>query len=253
MSDAETPDTPARARFWPRAFACTIDICLIGLIIGLLGVILFPLTDGRIRVGSVLFMHGGECNQRPLENLNLRIPASFRLTHALHCTRSVLGHVHDRTLVLAEVTRSGAMTYTRSVTVPVDADWRPTQALYLDGDISVLLLAIYVLLLEWRYGRTLGKDLMKVRVRSLYASPITLAQAAVRVLIRFFPIMILMLSGVLRPYIPGSIPGPTYSWIFLGLSLAAAIALLINFAFSTRRGALPWHDQCAGTDAVRGR
>lgn len=252
MSDAAPSPSPpiSRAGFWRRGFALFIDSCLIAFVLGLLGLVLFGPTGGFIRVSNML-IDSRNCSEVDPQRLELPRLPPFRITHAVRCTRSVLGYVHDRALTVAEVTRSGAVTYTQSLTFAVDAEGRPTRAFYLDPLILALLPA-YILLLEWRYGRTLGKDLLGLRVRTLGGGALTFVQAAKRLLIRFLP-EIVWIVPLLLAILGASAPGTGYFWGIWFVGAAAAIAILVNFAVNVRRGDLPWHDRWAGTEVVRDR
>jgi uncharacterized RDD family membrane protein YckC len=236
-----------RAGLWPRAMALFIDGCLITVVLGVLGLVLFVPTGGKIRVAgeSVGSQDCAPQNPQVLQELNVSVPPDLHITHVVRCTRSVLGYVHDRVLIVAEITRSGATTLTRERTFPLDTEGRPVRAFYLDS-LSGLLFAAYVLLLEWRTGRTLGKDLMDIRVQSLGGNPPNLVQAIKRFFIRFLDIILLEILEL----IPMA-TAPGLFWLVVGLLYF--VAVLVNFIISVRRNALPWHDRFAGTEVVLGR
>src|SRR5262249_5531107 len=146
-----------------------IDVVLMAFIVSIAGTVLFGLTDGRIRVNTALINYGN-CSPADPQGLALPNPPPFHITYAQRCTKRFFGFVHDRTLQVSEVTQSDGgnykVTYKRSVTYPVDADGRVVPAHYIDYMIYVLLV-VYVLLLEWRFGRTLGKRIVGIRVQSL--------------------------------------------------------------------------------------
>jgi uncharacterized RDD family membrane protein YckC len=242
-----------RGRFWRRMFAFIIDAVAIGAVLAAFGISLFGPTEGRIRVTNVLV------NVRSCHSLNalpagLSLPKDFKVTQAARCTSQFLGWVHDRVMVVSEVTRSGAVSYTRSVTFAVDADGRPMRAFYLDY-LVVFLLAGYLLLLEWRFGTTLGKNLLDVRVHSLGGGPLTLLQAAKRMFVRLLPAWIL--TAALLPVIwldAGMLFSlMNYLLVVYAVGAALGLVLLVNFILTVRRGNLPWHDRWAGTEVVRGR
>jgi len=109
-----------RAGLWPRAIALFIDGCLITFVLGFLGLVLFVPTGGRIRVADTL-VGSRTCttpNLQVLQDLNIPLPPNFQVTHLARCTKSLLGYVHDRVLIVAEITRSGATTITRELTFP---------------------------------------------------------------------------------------------------------------------------------------
>jgi uncharacterized RDD family membrane protein YckC len=232
--------------------ALFIDGCLVSLILGVLGLLLFAPTGGRIRVAAEL-VGSQECtpqNLQVLQDLNVPVPPDFQVTYVGRCTRSVLGHVHDSVLIVAEITQSGAATITRDLTFPLDAEGRPMRAFYLDS-LWGLLFAAYVLLLEGRTGRTLGKDLMDIRVQSLAGGPPNLVQAVKRFFIRFLSIILLEVLELLSAAgIPIS-TAPRLVWLVV--SLLSFLAVVINSIVAVRQNSLPWHDRFAGTEVVLGR
>lgn len=250
MSD----EIPVRAGLWPRAIALLIDGCLVTLVLGLLGLALFVPTGGKIRVADMLVGSRTCTAQSPqvLKDLNIALPPDFQATHLVRCTKTLLGYVHDRVLIVAEMTQSGAATVTRELTVPLDTEGLPARPFYLDS-LWFLVFAAYVVLLEWKAGRTLGKDLMDVRVQSAAGGLPTLVQVVKRFLVRFCP-AILLGSLALMP-MAGLTPttAPAVFWIVLLASLLSFLAILGNFVIEVRRGELPWHDRFAGTDVVLGR
>jgi len=250
MSD--TGAAPSRAGFWRRFFALLIDVCLITLVLGMIGFLLFMPTAGAVRVSSML-INSQSCipaDVKTLSTLDLGLPANLQVTHAARCTRTLLGHVFDRILVVSEVSRSGAVTSTRGFQFPVDTEGRPMHAFYLDN-LSAVLLPIFLIVTQWRFGRTLGQDLMDIRVRSLTGEPASLVQVLKRVLLLLSPVVLLdawtlsvLLFGVVEPWLA----------IFVPICLAAiAIAIAINAILTVRHGNLAWHDQFAGTEVISGR
>jgi hypothetical protein len=237
--------------------ALLIDGCLVTLVLGLLGLALFVPTGGKIRVADVLV--GSRTCTAPspqiLKDLNIALPPDFRATHLVRCTKTLLGYVHDRILIVAEITQSGATTVTRDFTFPLDTEGLPARPFYLDS-LWLLVFAAYMLAMEWRAGRTLGKDLMDVRLQSAAGGLPTLVQVVKRFLVRFCP-AILLGSLALLALMPmaGLTPttAPAVFWIVLLASLLSFLAILGNFAIEVRRGALPWHDRLAVTEVVLGR
>jgi uncharacterized RDD family membrane protein YckC len=248
MSDANS--STERAGFWRRVAAFAIDACLISLIVGLAGIVLFVPTGGSIRVRDMVInaQHCTPVDLKRVQDLNLPTPSDFRATHAGVCTRSFFGKVHDHRLVVREVTRSGAATYTRDFFFPVNANGRLVRAFYVDS-LLWFLLPLYMLFLEWRAGRTLGKDFMDISVRSLTGAPLSLGQAARRLVVRFLATLLLAAVG----WLGFAMTAPTIYWLSFAAAAAATLAITINFAIMTRRRDLPWHDRFAGTEVVRGR
>src|SRR5262245_20609803 len=127
-----------RARFWRRVFAFIIDCCAVVAVIAAIGILLFSPTDGRIRVANTLVNYS-ICAAGTAVPAGLDLPADFNVTHVARCARYFFGVAHDRTLTVSEVTRSGSVTYTRSLTFPADAEGRPSEAFYLDSLVILIL------------------------------------------------------------------------------------------------------------------
>lgn len=111
-----------------------------------------------------------------------------------------------------------------------------------------LLPALYLLLLEWRFGVTLGKRAFAIRVQAPGGGPISFKQALKRVAIRLIPLISLVaIALMLMP------PAPLWSGYFLAIGLvgvAAIIVSLVNLFITADRGNRPWHDRWAGTEVV---
>jgi uncharacterized RDD family membrane protein YckC len=253
MADAETPQPTMRAGFWRRALAILIDLALIALVVTIAGVLLFGPTDGRVRIGGAL-IDVTRCSNVDPQRIVLANPPPFHITNARRCTKSFFGLVHDRTLQVEEVTQSGTITYKRAMTYPVDVDGRVVQAFYIDNLIFVLFVG-YVLWLEWRFGQTLGKRIMHIRVQSLGGGPIDFAQAVKRSMIRFLPWLLLLLFFILLSMFGANFFFAFVSsaavWILGLVVVVTGLIYVVNFVQTTRRRALPWHDRWAATEVVR--
>jgi uncharacterized RDD family membrane protein YckC len=243
MSDPTSQPSSGRAGFWRRALAFTIDLCLIGLLISVTGVFSFRLTDGRVRLSSAVF-DISICSKADPQQIGLQIPQHFNVSTAQDCTKTFFGLEHDRIVTITEVTQSGSVTYKRSITYPLDLNGRPTEALYLDF-LWLILAPAYFLFAEWHYARTIGKGLMRVRIRSLNGGPIDFGQALKRAVIRFLPWPFWALAYVF----------PISQNLTLFISVAAlmsitGLAVALNFLLATRRRLLPWDDAWAATEVV---
>jgi hypothetical protein len=255
-------DTHIRIRgyFWRRVFAGLVDAIFIGAIVTLIGVSLFGPTGGKIRLEQTLFTISNcvapDNNNLKINPADLMLPADFRVTGAGKCTSTFMGFVHDRRLVVQEVTKpTPATTYMRRLTYPLDEEGRlQIPVFYLDY-LTYILLVVYVLWLEWRFGATLGKNLLKLRVRSLSApdGKLTFVQAAKRLLIFawFIPIVI----GLLLGWILDFSLSDYFSFLiwFFAISGLIAMSICVNVAYAIWHGERPWHDRWANTAVVLGR
>ena len=240
-----------RARFWRRAFALLIDTILVSFVLAVAGLILFGPTNGRIRVSSTL-IYSTNCeapDARQLAEARAALPEDFHATSAARCTKTILGYVFDRTLFVEEVKQSGIVISKRGASFATDRDGHVVDAFYLDNFWFVLF-AAYLVILEWRVGYTLGKDLMGIRVRSLSSDSISLAQAAKRFVVRFLPVVCLTIVFSFSS-LAWAIVSSTLGMLANGLIVTGlGLAILINFIFAVRRDQLPWHDRFAGTEVV---
>jgi len=253
---ADTPH-PTRAGFWERVLAFGIDLLFVNLLIGVIGLASASLTDGRLRVARTV-VNIVDCTGWDPLLPQFSVPNGFDAEDVRRCTHSVLGIAHDWTLVVREKVVVGEDEKARhQVSIPVDAKGHPVRAFYLD-DLIPLVLAAYSLLFEWRFGATLGKRFVFVRVQSLGGGPIDVVQAGKRVLMR----LIVLLSTM------QTLPGlSTESHrITFGLTLSHGVpdlgiwsevlnvlawAYAISFIVTTSRRTLPLHDRWASTEAIR--
>jgi uncharacterized RDD family membrane protein YckC len=266
-----------RAPAGRRFVAIILDLILISATIAVIGVCLALATDGKVRVSNAL-VNATNCTSGGPEPLDLQLPADFHVTNVVRCTRSFLGVPYDwsltvgevtgpepsttlkrywsRSINLGKVTRPGP-TFERSITVPLDPEGHITNAFYLDS-LTGFVLAAYLLLLEWRFGATVGKRLFGLRVRSLEGGPISFAQASKRIGMRMVPFLLEM-GAVVYEMAVGPIAAfdrPLTDYMDVPyIELAGAdkllmIAFLVNFIRAIHRNALPWHDRWAGTEVV---
>jgi uncharacterized RDD family membrane protein YckC len=251
---AIVPDTVTlvRAGLLRRVFAMLVDLMVVALPLGAVGAALFHPTDGAIRVRNSGITYS-RCAPTFADTRALRLPANFRITNVATCTRSFFGAEHDRILVVSEVTRSGWTTYQRSLTFPVDGAGRVTNALYID-DLIILLLPLYLIMLEWRLGTTVGKLVFGLHVRSLRGGPIRLSQAAIRTIIRLvwlFPVGVWALCAIMLGPARMMELAAGYLVIFLMVVTGLFFVSMINFVYTVYRRTLPWHDDWANTEVVR--
>lgn len=241
----------ARAGVWQRAFAIFIDGLVVSLILGLLGVTLFAPTGGKVRVSDIEG-NSTQCGQPGVQASELSLLRDFKIKNASQCTSRFLGYVYDRYLVLSETTRPGTATYMSTLQYPIDADGHPSSAFYLD-DLLPLVLAGYLVLLEWKQGSTVGKRLLGLQVRSLSGGPLSLAQAVKRTALRFIPVFPITLLYPMRAAMPLDSLPDLASYFSSGTFFAFAAGGVIswNFGSAIHRGELPWHDRWAGTEVIR--
>jgi uncharacterized RDD family membrane protein YckC len=171
------------------------------------------------------------------------------VTTATQYTKIALGFVFDRNLVVEEEKHSGVLVHKRSISFPTDRSGHVVSAFYVDN-LWIPILAFYFILLEWRFGRTLGKALTSVRVRSLSAATPSLLQAAKRFILRFLPLIVYQTYFVVPAIALVLVSSATALVLSSCLVLVLSLAILINFIRAVRRGELPWHDRFAATEMV---
>lgn len=248
-----------RAGSWDRAVAIAVDLLLINLLIAVIGLALTGVTGGKVRVANTV-LNVVDCTSSEPVPSGLELPDGFEAGDAHRCTRSVVGIVHDWKLVVSEKATVGEDPKDRrQITLSADRMGRPVQAFYLD-DLILVVLAAYLLVLEWLFGATLGKYIVGIRVQSLGGAPLDIIQAGKRMLIR----LIVLLSG--SP--TGSTIESSAETHRISLTLVTShsigdfglwsdglkflvIAYFISFIVATSRRFLPLHDRWAGTEAVR--
>src|SRR5262249_11814944 len=164
--------------------------------------------------------------------VKLPLPAGFKLTNAQHCITTFLGRMVDRNLVLTEVTHSEKgeyeLTYTRSLSYPVNGHRQTTDAIKLEN-FWIFLLFAYLLLAEWRFGTTLGKKLLGVRVRSVGGGVLTLGQTVKRLLVLFIPFSMFAMT-LLGTEMSALLLEHTVAFIALAVGwVVVCLVFLVNF------------------------
>jgi uncharacterized RDD family membrane protein YckC len=250
----------ARAGFWARFLAFGADALIVNVLITAIGLSAMGLTGGMVRLANAV-VNTVDCSRSEPPPPGLALPDGFDVADARRCTHAVLGIVYDRTLVVRDRIAAGADegdSDGSQVSIPLDAAGHPVSVLYLDGLIP-LVLAAWLLLLEWRFGTTPGKHIFGIMVRSLGGGPMDLVQAGKRLLPR---LIVFALASVVQ-ILPGSSTGT--HWINFGITLngnldlgnwtgalnLVALCYVVSFAVATSLRMPPPHDWWAGTEAVR--
>jgi uncharacterized RDD family membrane protein YckC len=252
------PLTPAG--FWRRFVAIVLDLIIVTLIIGMIGVGLATATDGKVRVGNALLDFSICANEaQPSE---LQLPRDFRATSIVRCTKYFFGMPHDWLLNITERTQiDPTTTYTRQFTVPLNPAGQITNPFYLDH-LFLFAFAAYIFLFERQYDATVGKRILGLRVRSLDGAALQSIQAGKRTVMRMIPLLplvaislYLMVVDPMKAAILFFDPPMTNFWVttVVGGLLITVLMLTfaVNFMVTARRRTPPWHDRWAGTEVVR--
>lgn len=249
----------ARAGFWRRLVAFSIDVLLVSAFFAAVGLALTGLTGGTIRIAGGTIVDAVDCTNSGPASLGDETPDI-----TLRCTRSVLGLAHDWTL--ERMTRGAGGQYVFHVETPLDAQGHPVRAFYID-DLIPLVLAAYFLLLEWCFGKTLGKRITGVGVHSLGGGPMSFVQAGKRMLMRLVVLVCVgafnlysFSESTIRPplaeahrFMAGITLSPRTSDIVGQTQVIKLLVLayFVSFVVMAARRNLPLHDWWAGTEAVR--
>lgn len=261
-----TNEHASRAGLWARALALTIDLVLVGLLIGGVGLLLTAATGGKVRLGTPI-IDTVTCVAAEDVPAVVAPPQDFKTASVRRCTHSALGIEHDWTLVLAEQAGSEPSS-TRQIVVPLDRAGRSADPFYIDG-LTPLVLVLYLFLFEWRFGATPGKRALGIRVQAAGGTPLDISAAGKRSLMRTVPFLALVASAIYLGVhadpltIAAFAPPPDvkfdidlWPWDkartldLRGLDDVIWIAFALNYIVTTVRGTLPWHDRWAGTEAV---
>ena len=215
MAEAGTAETSYRAGFGRRISALIIDFALISIVLSVIGVLLALITDGIIRISNSL-IRSIACQQLAELPPGVTLPSDFNATSVMRCTISApFGIAHDWVIVVREVKRpSPQTTLTRTIELPTDRAGRPTSAFYLDYLLPFAFLA-YLFLFEWKFGSSIGKTIVRVRVRSLAGRPIDAGEATRRTLMRALPLIPIFITIL-----------PPFAIDLMGMSFAVIVAVV---------------------------
>jgi uncharacterized RDD family membrane protein YckC len=244
MPDIQSIAVSNRASFGSRLVSLVVDIGIVAFTLGLIAVLLFTLTDGRLRINETL-INSPRCADIPLANTGVRLPPQFAVKSVQLCTHTFFGIAFDRNLVILGTVESGSGTDSRKMHGPADRNGRVVQATYLNA-VTIPFLLLYLFFTELRFGGSFGKLLMELRVRSLGGQPLAFGQASWRVAARAAP----LIAGFVMMLLPVTL-GAAYFLAAVAVVLAGSIAILVNVFIATRKGELLWHDRVTGTEVVR--
>lgn len=244
-----------RAGFMRRLSALFIDVLLLLSIMTVIGVPMAKLSGGAVRVQSAL-VKSIDCKKLDTMPAGIDLPSGFKPTSIESCTTSSFGTPFNWTLVAQQVVeedvKMGGTEYTvskkLSYSYPLSPYGLPTDPFYLD-EYSIALFALYFIVFEWLFGRTLGKRLLGMRVQSLGGERVWLVQAIKRSVMRFGWLALVPIGSKLLESSPDQLVA-----ILVGLAvvnLIAIVAILFNAMRAMGDGELPWHDRWAATEVVR--
>jgi hypothetical protein len=217
---------------------------------------LYPATNGRIQISSGIVYK--VCNIRvPLASLptELNPPPPAGATYAVICHSSFFAWETARWLTVGRETTEGIVTKTFTIDYPLDRDNNLTPVHSVDW-VALLVIFLYLVTFEYRFGSTFGKNLLGLRVidtREGERRGIPLGAAIVRNLLLWigaYPMVIVFLGAAALGALNAEsfFSGGLFTWFmtagFLGLALYAWILITIA------RKCDPIYDAMASTAVV---
>ncbi|PSH69733.1 hypothetical protein CU102_05520 [Phyllobacterium brassicacearum] len=241
-------DAVNRAGFWRRVLAFLIDATIVLIPLQVLVAVLFAQTNGTVQ-GSFGFTttYCVALGEIPA-NLEPAPPAGFN--SAAECRISFIGFFDTaRTLSVAKVTEDGSVTTSISTDYTLGTDGQPNQAFTTDW-IALLLLLAYLVVMEYRFGRTFGKQMLGIRTIDTddpAQTGIPLKKAFFRQLAMWIgatPALLLLSYLTVAPYLTsGVVAAMILTWLI-------GMVWLIWIIVSVSKKQDPIYDRLVGTAVV---
>jgi hypothetical protein len=240
-----------RGGFWRRVAALLIDVIAISVLLQLIALALFPLTDGHVQfAGGISF--GSHCNRLDAVPEGISIPADFGANSITDCENRLFGLRSSRTLSVARITGDGAVTRAVRVGYMLDAQGKPLRGLPLD--IFTLPLLLVLRLMLDRGAGSPGRRICRLRLADARLGHCPPADPAVNR--RYAALALPLLPGWLWSSYASLFPGPELigntvlllCWIGTGIPALVAV-LEAAVAMIRRRDA--WYDRFARTAVLR--
>jgi hypothetical protein len=203
MQAAAAADTSAYARagFWRRLIALSIDGIIVSVLFQLVVAVLFFATSGRVQIyGDLAYT---QCSTRETvpEGLVPAPPAGSDI--ARECSITFFGAQTARTLQVARRSEEGTVTKAASRNYMLDRDGRPIRGVPLDW-LAMIALVAYLVAMETRGGVTLGSAVMAIRVIDA-AAPARPGVPLRKVVMRYLAMLV------------GALPMLAFLMIYVGL------------------------------------
>lgn len=163
MLDAGSTIQRPRAGFWRRFAAAIVDVLIVTVPIQLAVVVLFAATNGAIQTTSGLAYTN--CTPIKVEQLpqGLVPPPPDKANFAKICSTGFFGLETARQLVVTRVTKTSYGANFYNSTYALNASGHQSDPTSLNW-LAYLALATYLVLMERRFGATVGKHLLGLRV-----------------------------------------------------------------------------------------
>jgi uncharacterized RDD family membrane protein YckC len=243
-----------RAGFWRRSLAFMIDLVIVSLPFQIIGAILFVATSGWIQQSFGVTFTNCETAQTVPDGLFPAPPAGANF--ARQCGVYFFGAETARRLEVGRVTIEGRTGSIVSQSYMLDRHGYPINGVSIDWIVMVVFIT-YLLAMEVRFGATLGKLAMRIRVVDS-AAPDYLGVPLGKIIYRY----LVMLTGLLPLIVValvyfalygGDIEAVAGSGVFTWLMIAgvAAIGWGIVLSAQAARKRDPLYDRIAGIAVVR--
>jgi len=266
--------TLARAGFWRRAIAISLDALIAGVVATVVLAIpvglLFSLDNGMVQFGSTSLVSGSArdeasgrsyefgfpgisvttCEKVALDRLPQGLdPPTGKLASAVECRAAALGLVTSaRTLRLVAVREENGEEVSYDSTHTLGADGQPRSAWALD-DLVYLVLLAYLVVFQWRNGASLGMDALRIRVVDL-SDPerhdLPLRRAMIRVVGQFGGVLAAVFLLGRWDFAPSFAP-----WLPAVVAILVLLCYPAWIAVDIARKRDPIYDRIAGTAVVR--
>lgn len=247
---------PARAGFWRRVGALLVDAIIILLPLQILTAVLFAQTHGTVQGNFGITTRICATVDHLPEGLQPPPPAS---TNSItECRSSLFGFETSRALSVGTVVEEGNTTTGRFLTYALDADGKPTSPFDMTW-VAMLALLIYLVLIEWRRGATVGKRILGMRTIDTAAPSqigIPLRKAITRQLamwIGTIPAFLVMIKILFLSDDPLNAMSGDAFWLAFIVAFTIEIAWFIWIIVSVSKKRDPIYDRIAGTSVLRTR
>jgi uncharacterized RDD family membrane protein YckC len=252
-------DDRPRAGFWRRFAALLIDMAVVLIPLQIVLVIVFAQTNGAVQGSFGITSTACAPVDTLPEGIDPIPPADFNTF--VECRTSLFGFDTQRVLTVSKVTQTENTSSSLFYSYDLGADGRPRSDVWDAGWVSMLLLLVYLVVMEFRTGATLGKRVLSIKVRDV-ANPlgvgVPFGKAAGRnlaMMIGAIPLVMLQIITWLRVAGGGADPLETLLSSFnIAMTIIGGLVILawlIWIVISVARKRDPIYDWLAGTTVVR--
>lgn len=243
-----------RAGFWRRFGALLLDAIIILIPLQIIVIILFAQTNGAVQ-GTFGFTTTScyEVSALP-EGFKLDPPPPADFNSFVDCHRGLPGFDMSRWLLASKSTKDGAVTTTEFRAYGLGPDGVPRSGFPADGP-AILILLVYLVLMEYWHGATLGKRAVKIRAVDSNEIPRTglpFRKALLRNLamwIGSIPGIVIGVISIVRSMRPETSVSDLVPWLVIGGIIQLAWILWIIISASQKND--PIYDRLVGTAVVR--